>query len=344
MNAVSSDPDGGRRGSVLILSLWVLFFLAALGMAIGSYVSANILQAQRLADRMTARYLAKAGCEQAAYLALNSTNAWDGLASDAWNNESSLFGDIDLDIGRFSVVYVTEPFAGTYTTNVGIIGESGKINVSDAPVEVIAALVELAGGLVTAEAEDIANAILDWRDPDDEMLTGGAENSYYSGLNPAYTCKNGRFQSVRELLLIKGIDEELLNRIAPYLTVFGSANVNLNVADQLVLESVARGSVRGGYSPDVCRSLARTIVAYRRAGNSFKVASGDTIRDNLDEFSQLSAEEKSVLSRMMPSVDITSSSFRGTARGYLGERENEDWRIEFVCDASTGDFVYWREM
>lgn len=344
MNARSLNRGGGRQGSVLILSLWVLFFLAALGMAIGSYVSANILQAGRLADRMTARYLAKAGCEQAVFLALNSTNAWDGLAPDAWNNDAVVFEDVDLDIGRFSVVYVTEPFAEVYTTNIGIIGESGRINVSAASAEVIASLVELAGGLVTAEAEDIANAIIDWRDPDDEMLTGGAENSYYSGLNPAYTCKNGRFQSVRELLLIKGVDEELLNRIAPYLTVFGSANVNLNVADQLVLESVARGSARGAYSSDVCRSVARAIVAYRRAGNSFKEASHPAIRDNLDEFSQLSAEEKSVLSRMMPSVDITSSSFRGTALGYLGERENEDWRIEFVCDASTGDFVYWREM
>ena len=58
--------------------------------------------------------------------------------------------------------------------------------------------------------EDIANAIIDWMDPDSDARPGGAENDYYSGLSPAYRCKNGPIDSIDELLLVKGVTSDLL--------------------------------------------------------------------------------------------------------------------------------------
>ena len=58
--------------------------------------------------------------------------------------------------------------------------------------------------------EDIANAILDWIDADDDAAPGGAENEYYIGLSPAYRCKNGPLDSLEELLLVQGVTPELL--------------------------------------------------------------------------------------------------------------------------------------
>jgi hypothetical protein len=58
--------------------------------------------------------------------------------------------------------------------------------------------------------EDVADAILDWIDPDSEPREFGAEADYYSGLTPPYACKNGPLSTVEELLLIRGVTPALL--------------------------------------------------------------------------------------------------------------------------------------
>ena len=58
--------------------------------------------------------------------------------------------------------------------------------------------------------EDIANAILDWIDPNDPQRTSGAKETYYSALSPPYHCKNGPLDSLEEMLLIKGVTPQLL--------------------------------------------------------------------------------------------------------------------------------------
>jgi competence ComEA-like helix-hairpin-helix protein len=57
---------------------------------------------------------------------------------------------------------------------------------------------------------DIAAAIIDWRDADNQVTPGGAEADYYNSLQPPYQPRNGPFQTVRELLMVKGISSELL--------------------------------------------------------------------------------------------------------------------------------------
>ncbi|MFZ5829423.1 MAG: hypothetical protein ACOY3P_05015, partial [Planctomycetota bacterium] len=58
--------------------------------------------------------------------------------------------------------------------------------------------------------EEIADAILDWMDEDDETREFGAEVDYYSGLEPAYAPKNGPLETVEELLLVRDVTPELL--------------------------------------------------------------------------------------------------------------------------------------
>jgi type II secretory pathway component PulK len=58
---------------------------------------------------------------------------------------------------------------------------------------------------------EVAGAVVDWLDADpNEYPTGGAEDDFYMGLDPAYHCKNGPVNSVEELLLVKGVTPELL--------------------------------------------------------------------------------------------------------------------------------------
>ncbi len=58
--------------------------------------------------------------------------------------------------------------------------------------------------------EDVADAILDWMDEDDEPREYGCESDYYQGINPPYYAKNGPLDTVEELLLVRGVTPDLL--------------------------------------------------------------------------------------------------------------------------------------
>ncbi|MBA61040.1 MAG: hypothetical protein CMJ76_01625 [Planctomycetaceae bacterium] len=57
---------------------------------------------------------------------------------------------------------------------------------------------------------DIADAIMDWIDEDDETREYGAEFDYYQSLGSPYEPNNGPFNTVEELLLVRGVMPELL--------------------------------------------------------------------------------------------------------------------------------------
>ncbi len=61
----------------------------------------------------------------------------------------------------------------------------------------------------------IINCVKDWLDSlDDDAASGisGAESDYYLGLEPSYVCSNAPFNHLDELLNVKGISKDLLNR------------------------------------------------------------------------------------------------------------------------------------
>jgi hypothetical protein len=58
--------------------------------------------------------------------------------------------------------------------------------------------------------EDVADAILDWIDEDEEPRELGAELEYYTTLSTPYSPPNGPLQSVEELLLVRGVTPTLM--------------------------------------------------------------------------------------------------------------------------------------
>ena len=58
--------------------------------------------------------------------------------------------------------------------------------------------------------EDVADAILDWMDEDDEPREFGCEAEYYLTLAPPYQPKNGPLETIEELLLVRGVTPSLL--------------------------------------------------------------------------------------------------------------------------------------
>lgn len=58
--------------------------------------------------------------------------------------------------------------------------------------------------------ETLAEALLDWIDPDDDQRESGAERDYYTSLEPPYSPRNGPLGSIEELLLVRGVTPALL--------------------------------------------------------------------------------------------------------------------------------------
>ncbi len=58
-----------------------------------------------------------------------------------------------------------------------------------------------------ADADLIADSILDWIDPDDATHLAGTESEFYERLDPPYVAKNGLIDDMTELLLVRGIRE-----------------------------------------------------------------------------------------------------------------------------------------
>lgn len=116
-------------------------------------------------------------------------------------------------------------------------------------------------GLEADEAVGITNALRDWMDKDQsENFPGGAEDYYYLNLSPPYRTADGPLVSVTELLLIKGVTQEVWEQLSPHVTALpGYRPVNVNTASKALLQSL---------SSDIDEEMAEDILD-RRMNNPF---------------------------------------------------------------------------
>ncbi len=337
----------GERGSVLILVLWVLFFLAALTVAVGAHVSSAVMAGERFWSRCETRALAEAGAHLALAQVVAQTNAWDGVGV-GWNVDEDTFRDREVGDGTFSVYSETVDGWGLIVTNMGVIGEDGKLNVnmiskSEPTKQALLGMLTTIGKLNAGEAQAIVAAIEDWIDADDEILTGGAESGYYSSLSPAYLCANGPMKGMAELRMVKGMSSDLYARLAPHVTVYGGGLVNINCASESVLTVLAEACAADHHDVESCGTLAAKIVRFQQAGNAFETSDAREIRRQLSAFESLSGDEDGIFLRMMGSITVKSQAFRGVSTGMADGERRDTASVEFVCDTETSDFVYWRE-
>lgn len=88
----------------------------------------------------------------------------------------------------------------------------------------------------------LAGALADWLDADDQPGEDGAEDSDYlsqQAAHPGYRAANRELTDIDNLLRVRGYDAEIIARLRPYVTVLPGYNpLNLNTADTLVLTAV----------------------------------------------------------------------------------------------------------
>lgn len=89
-----------------------------------------------------------------------------------------------------------------------------------------------------SEADRLSQRILDWRDHDTFRRGRGAERADYLRAGARMLPDDADFTRVEGLRDVEGMTPAFFERVAPYLTVLGSGQVNLNSAPLPVLSSL----------------------------------------------------------------------------------------------------------
>lgn len=350
-------PDAGRRGSALVLVLLAVVVLSVLVASIGFEARLQSGQVVYLSNRAAAGRLAESGIEISKMLLARAggRSAPDGMPDeeDRWHDAverlrkgQSLIGLVE-PVGDGFVILDVEP-------------EPGRLNVNLLTREDWETILGNAG--VPEEYFDyVIDPILDWTDEDDTSNPKGAETEdYYSECDPPYQARNGAFDTVRELLLVKGFSETLLvggvfdpatvagdaaargaspsfNRfsktneiviagIESMLTTYGDGKVNVQSAPYDVLRTL----------PDVDEVLARAIMEERDAvdddGEPNPFAGPD------DLFARIEGLNPAVADR----ITVRSQFYRITATGRVGGVERQIWCIAYA-DGPQTRFLRWCE-
>ncbi len=220
-----------RRGLVLPVVLVILLLLATLSASFVFETQADFSASYAMNDRLQCRLAAEAGVQEVMYLLRTARDTPDEWFSNPeqfdrvllWKpgveandiGRTELLDNQDEELGiayRFSIVAPNEdidPEAEEYEPRFGITDESSKLNINTATEEQLLVLI---APLVPEGQEPLAlvHALLDWRDEDDEPREFGAESAYYRSLPVAHRAKNAPFDTVDELLMVRGFNGQIL--------------------------------------------------------------------------------------------------------------------------------------
>ncbi len=184
-------------GTVLIVTIWVVLVLAGLAMVFARSVRVSAAVAANQVAALQAECIAEGALQ---YVVARITQAAEEEEEVAGSDNSEDYEAQEVGNGHFWIL--RSNLESDREFDYGLTDEAGKINLNSASLEM---LQKLPG--MTAE---LAASIIDWRDEDSDVTTGGAESEYYLLQSPNYQCKNLPLETVDEILLIKGASEELL--------------------------------------------------------------------------------------------------------------------------------------
>ena len=234
-----------QKGVALITALLIV--------ALATVISVNIATHLQLDVRRTSNMLAS---EQAMQYVLAAENLLGiALYEDRKDNDIDYYGDPDEHSDKESWADTYEfPFGNALIKsqasdlqacfNLNSLVVNGTIN-TVAQDRFKRLMVNVSSTAKLNLNGDLSQAIIDWIDDDNGQpqttIPDGAEDGYYMNLENPYRTANTPLQSVSELRLIKGFENnETYEAITPLVCAFGfPASININTAPEEVLNSLA---------------------------------------------------------------------------------------------------------
>lgn len=182
----------GREGFALLSILWILVGVASLALAANLAAREAVASARNRADLAAAAWRAEACLERARAAVAEALHAGrhDPPGATVW--------------GRMDGLVHASPLLAGMECEVEMRAAGAALDVNAAGDETLRRLF-VALGRSPASADSLAEALADWRDPDEAPRPLGAEAEWYRarGLHPP---RNGLLADAREVRLVRGFD------------------------------------------------------------------------------------------------------------------------------------------
>jgi general secretion pathway protein K len=205
-----------QRGLALIVVLWASALMTLLG--------ASFAFSLRTEARLATTVVERAGAAAAARAGLARLQAL--LVVQPRGPRTAISGSMSFD--GFQVNLLATP-------------ENGRVDLNAAPPALLLGLMQQAIAATGSEAsaEALTDAVLDWRDADENARNQGAEARDYEAAGLPDRPRNGAFLSVTELIRVKGMEASLYRVLEPVVTVHAwSPQVDAMSASRLVLQAL----------------------------------------------------------------------------------------------------------
>ncbi|HQI00570.1 MAG TPA: type II secretion system minor pseudopilin GspK [Deltaproteobacteria bacterium] len=315
-----------NRGVILLLVLSIIALFTVMAVNFGADEGLDIELAYNFRDSFQAQDIARSGVEAAVTILKKDDPTYDSEDED-WGGfpEYALAASQYLKGPAFTGTITDE--SGKFDLNSLALGDDKDKAFRTAQFKRLFSALDI--DISQGELDDLAEAVKDWVDEDDETVSD-AENDYYQTLDDPYECKNGPMDSPEEILLVKGMKPEYYygkentKGIRDYVTVGTGGKINVNTASDVVLMSL---------SDSVDEALAETIKAKR----PFKQPSS-----NWAQTLGISATTEEAAALQNKIIDIKSNVFSANMRGTMpsGAQIN----IKAVLNRVNNDvkIVYYR--
>ncbi len=230
-----------RSGGALIVTLWIALTVAGTAVLLARTVRVDAL--------MTANEVAAIQAEAVAQGALQYVlSRLDGRKGLPPVESETPCECVRVGDGAFWIL--RPPRQDESGHAFGIVDEAGKINLNAATLDMLNQLPGITG--------DVAAAIVDWRDSDNEATADGAESEAYLLLDSPYACKDAPFETVEELFLVRGVTRALM---------FGRDLNRNGVMDPEEAERAAEGVTTAG-AGETERGIAHWVTVYSAEPNT----------------------------------------------------------------------------
>lgn len=186
---------GNRRGTVFIAAMWVLIALVGLVLVMSRWARVEVRASGNRVSAAEAAMAARAGEQYVLSQIAAALPANDTAFANVQVPER-------VPVGNAFFWVVRPDRQNDRVPDFGVDDEGGKVNINTASATTLL--------MLPGMTPDIADAIVDWRDEDDTPQPYGAESAHYGSLQPPYRAKNEPFETVEELLLVKGVTPEVM--------------------------------------------------------------------------------------------------------------------------------------
>jgi general secretion pathway protein K len=275
-----------QRGMAVVMVVAVVLLVTTAALELHVNERTNLLNAAGMRDRITLDQMAASGVHLAMAILVKDRmdSESDSLQEDWADTETmaSMIDELSFEKGKLEVKIFDElsriqinalvdfPGATAFNEKQHQIWERFAGNL----LSIYELLGDEVGEMEETDAPTVINSVKDWLDKDDDITSiNSAETDYYEELDPPYACKNGPFDHVSEVRLVKGITPELFNGIAGtmglsnYITVYGAVKadddkfrypgkININTAELPVLKVLL---------PSESEGMAELLIEYREA-------------------------------------------------------------------------------